>query len=159
MAARSTWRVLWTLMDTYYHPEIKFQSTAYGERKFSRGKKTLLSVRDVFEKKKRRGWISTLDRTVRIASVSLCNQDEMARLLYCAEVEMVKSLCAFNVKMDTIQEDHIMYVKPLWQVRKMWRNQSTELMNGPRPRPLSAETKALVETLDLLQFHLFDYSC
>lgn len=96
-------------MDTYYHPEIKFQSTAYGERKFSRGKKPLLSVRDVFQKKSR-GWISTLDRTVRIASVSLCNQDEMARLLYCAEVE---SLCAFNVKMDTIQEDHIMYVKPL----------------------------------------------
>lgn len=64
------------------------------------------------EKKKSRGkWIST--GLFGVASISLCNRDEMVGHLCRHGLEIQKKsmcVCFFNVKPDAVQKDYIMYV-------------------------------------------------
>lgn len=65
------------------------------------------------EKKALEDWFPLGRGLLGVASVSLGNQDELARHLYRNEVEIwkKKSMCVlFNVKLDTVQKDYIMYV-------------------------------------------------
>lgn len=54
-------------------------------------------------------------------------------------------VCAFSCEAGHCTEGlyHVCVVKPLW--REVGRNQKTELLSGPRPRALSAETKHLLK--------------
>lgn len=53
--------------------------------------------------------------------------------------------------------DHFCVVKTSVKSQEtVWRGQKTELLSGPRPLPLCTD-KTLVQTLDLMQVHFFDF--
>lgn len=160
----STGRVVWTLMDIL-PPRDQIQSTAGGERKFRRKQKSLLSTWDVCKrvKKKAGRWISTLDRTVWSCICQPLQPRWDGEAIVSSRdgnLNGEKHAC-FLLWSWTLYRwiiSCICLAKPLWRDRKVGRNQNMELLSGPRPRPL-CRNKALVETLDLLQFHLIDLNC
>ena len=68
-------------------------------------------------------------------------------------------VCAFSCEAGHCTEGlyHVCVVKPLW--REVGRNQKTELLSWTKASASLCRNKALVETLDLLQFHLFHLNC
>lgn len=117
-------------------------------------------LKELLKKKKRAGgWISSLDRTVWVASVSLCNRDEMARHLY--------RHTGGNSKRESMCVCFLMWCRTLYRrtvscmcgkasvpsQKSGEKKTKMELLSGPRPRPLSAETKHLLKHWTFLQFH------
>lgn len=152
-------RVLWTLMDTLPSRDQIPKCSWWAKKKLGGRKTTLLSAWDVFKRESAGGSISTLDRTVWSCVCQPGWQSVWDGEAWVGNLKK-KHVCAFYCEAGHCTDGlyHVCVVKPLWQLRKVQRNQKVELLSGPRPWPL-CRNKALVETLDLMQFHLFDLNC
>lgn len=127
--------VVWT----HGHPEIKFQSTAYEDRKDLKEKNKFHSTRDVFKSsKKAGGWTwTTFDGTVWHCT---CWPLQPRRDGSVLEWEVKRQV----TRPDTAQMDSVMYL--FGEASAMsGTKQNMEVLSGPRCLPLSAETKHLLK--------------
>lgn len=148
-------RVVWTLMDTLPSRDQIPKHCWWGKNNLEKEKRLhCLHGMHLKDKKREQRWgIDFHFGQFGVASVSFDNEDEMAR----HELENEKKkkhVRAFLCEAGHCAEGlyHVHVIKPLWRVRKAWRNPKMELLSGPRPRPLFAETEHLLKHWTLCNF-------
>lgn len=101
---------------THYHPEIKFQSTADGERKIWRKKKDpAVYMGCIKKRKKSRGGggfplgLDCLQLRLSVLATKMRWRGTCTVLRWTFVLKKKKKACLlFNVKLDTVQKDNIM---------------------------------------------------